>query len=81
MDIPESKVHSFIVKVWLEEADETGGAVWHGHITHVPDGERRYLQSLRDILSFVEPYLANTDIAVTQSPRERSWLKPWTRRN
>ena len=49
-------IHSFIVKVWLEETvEEAGRAKWRGHITHVPGGERRYLQSLSGIATFVLP--------------------------
>lgn len=82
MGVAESKVHSFIVKLWLEEAgDETGMVGWHGHITHVPSGERRYLQDLRDILSFVKPYIGESGADdAAQTSRARSWLKPWTRR-
>ena len=56
----ESKVHSFIVKIWLEDAsDKAKKPLWHGHITHVPSGERRYLKRLNDIRDFIERYLAN----------------------
>lgn len=78
MDIPESRVHSFIIKVWLED-DETGRTVWHGYITHVPDGGRHYLQNLRDILNFVEPYVEEAGGVMQGSPG-RCWLKPWARR-
>jgi hypothetical protein len=57
MVIPESKVHSFIVKLWQED-DGKGKSKWHGYITHVPDAGRRYLKDLRDIIKFIEPYLA-----------------------
>lgn len=58
MDLTESQVHSFIVKLWLEAvADEAERAAWHGQITHVPDGERRYFTDLDEIRSFIEPYL------------------------
>ena len=83
MDVAESKVHSFIVKLWLDEAgDETEKSGWHGHITHVPSGERRYLQDLSDILSFIKPYIRETgaDDGTQRGSRARSWLKPWTRR-
>ena len=50
--------HSFIVKIWLEEAaTELGQATWRGHITHVPDGKRRYLKDLSEVASFIGPYL------------------------
>ncbi len=63
MDIPETKVHSFIVKLWLEEAgDETRKAVWRGHVTHVPDGERRYLTRLDDLIEFIGRYLEDMGV-------------------
>jgi hypothetical protein len=81
MQIPESQVHSFIVKLWLEKVgDEKGMTVWHGHITHVPSGERRYLKDLRDILGFVKLYIEETGADITQDSKTRSWLKLWPRR-
>ena len=56
MDLPEVEIHSFIVKLWFESEGRT--AEWHGHITHVPGGERRYLRELDDIVDFIEPHLA-----------------------
>jgi hypothetical protein len=51
-------VHSFIVKIWLEEPVwEASGASWRGHVTHVPGGERCYLEDLSDIINFIIPYL------------------------
>jgi hypothetical protein len=56
--VQESEIHSFIVKVWLEETvEEAGRAKWRGHITHVRSGERRYLQRLSGIGDFIMPYL------------------------
>ena len=59
MDIGESNVHSFIVKIWLEEESDRAKPLWRGHITHVPTGERRYLKRLNDIRDFIERYLVN----------------------
>jgi hypothetical protein len=58
MDTIEATSHPFILRIWLEEtAEEAGRAIWRGHITHVPSGEKRYLQDLNDIIDFVRPYL------------------------
>jgi hypothetical protein len=58
MDLPEVTTHSFVVKIWIEEAaDRRRGARWRGHITHVPSGKRRYIQQLGAIGDFVAPYL------------------------
>ena len=57
-DLPEAHTHSFVVKVWLEETvEQAGRATWRGHVTHVPSGERRYLEDLDDITAFIAPYL------------------------
>src|SRR5690349_5894393 len=54
----EFNVHSFIVKVWIEEeATKNSRAIWHGSITHVPGNEKRYLKNLDDIALFIQPYL------------------------
>ena len=81
MDIPEPKMHSFIVKLWLEEpGSKTETAGWHGYVTHVPSGERRYLQNLDDILSFVKSYVVEINEDVSRLTRDRNWLMPWKRR-
>jgi hypothetical protein len=77
MDMPESKVHSFIVKLWQDEAgnDETEKPVWHGYITHVPDGERRYLKRLRDIADFIARFLEDGSFERERRSRLKSWLR------
>lgn len=77
MDLSESHVHSFIVKLWLESvADEAGRFVWHGHITHVPDGARRYLRDLDEIPDFIEPYVGG-DRPRAAGGKLRRWLRRW----
>jgi len=73
--------HSFIIKLWIEESVEEEGLItWRGHITHVPSGERRYLQSLDDISTFIESFLAAAGgISVKKCPL-RQWLKRFRRR-
>ena len=76
MDIPESKIHSFIVKLWQEQAgDETETTVWHGYITHVPGGERRYLKRLRDIADFIARFLEDGDVERPSRWHLKSWLR------
>jgi hypothetical protein len=54
----EDNTHSFIVKVWLEKATERADqSTWRGHITHVPSGERRYLQDPDEITAFIASYM------------------------
>ena len=70
--MPESKVHSFIVKLCLDDAEHRSGkAGWHGHITHVPSGERRYLRQLQDIVVFIKAYVGEIDGTFISNVRRR----------
>lgn len=81
MDLSESQVHSFIVKLWLESvAEEAGRAVWHGHITHVPGGERRHFRDLDEIRDFIEPYMGEAGVRPRAGMMSR-WLKRWRLRS
>lgn len=76
-DLNDTSTVSFIVKVWLEETpEETDEPTWRGHITHVPSGERRYLQTLDDVSAFIEPYLLQ--LGVRSGLRDR---RTWRRRS
>jgi hypothetical protein len=55
---PGSNAETFVVRVWLEAADDDEQqATWRGHVTHVMSGERRYVQSLAVVVEFIEGYL------------------------
>jgi len=70
----EFNLHSFIVKIWLEEtAEEDGRATWRGHVTHVPGGERRYIQDLDQIRDFIIPYLEEMGVRCRARFRVQQW--------
>jgi hypothetical protein len=74
-DQPETKTHSFVIRVWLEEvATNPRRLLWRGHITHIPDGQRRYVQTLEEVTSFVRPYLAQMGVPLSVGARIRAWL-------
>lgn len=53
-----SHIHSFIVRIWLEETEsETHCLVWHGHITYVRNSERHYINTLNEIPEFIKIHL------------------------
>lgn len=57
-DQRESERMSFVIKIWLEGVSVgSTRAKWRGHITHVGTGERRYVERLQDIASFLEGHL------------------------
>lgn len=78
MDLLESSTHSFIIKVWLE-ASATDGRIagWHGHITHVPGGQRRYLKDLNEITAFIKPFLNETGLKLGFRFRVKRWINRW----
>lgn len=75
MESIEFQTQSFIIKIWLEESKATSnGAVWRGHITHVPSGERRYVQSLADIDHFIVQYLHSLGVRIQPPSRLSRFL-------
>jgi hypothetical protein len=75
MDRLEETTHSFIVKIWLEKrAKASTRAIWRGHITHVPGGERRHIKHLEDIGQFIAPYLTSLGVELGGGWRVLAWL-------
>lgn len=76
MDMFEANTHPFVVKVWLEEtAAEAGRARWRGYITHVPSGERRYVEDLEEIDVFIASYLEEMGVDLDLGQRVQQWLR------
>jgi hypothetical protein len=72
--LSEPNVHSFIIKLRLEKALGAGGpTTWHGYITHVPSGKRRYLRDLDGIAAFITPYLEAEGVKI--GLRRRVWRR------
>ena len=58
----EEAVHSFIIRLWCEEPDDSmRRPVWLGHITHVPSAKRRYIFDLDDVKLFISDYLRDPE--------------------
>ena len=82
----EPSVHSFIIKLWFEQASEDAAdsTTWHGHITHVPGGERAYLKDLGGATDFITTYLEASGVRVSAPRRFAHWFRrfrPSARRN
>jgi hypothetical protein len=58
----ETTIHSFTIRLWLEEANNLPDkSRWRGHITHIPSKSRRYFEDLDDIKPFISSYLLESD--------------------
>lgn len=63
MEPHKTTIHSFIIRLWLEEtAEETTPIKWRGYITHIPSGKQLYLKSLDEITHFIHAYLSTLGI-------------------
>ncbi len=64
------RILSFIVKIWIDEDDEEAApATWHGLVTEVPGGARRYVKQLSEITDFVGSRLV--ELRVELGPERR----------
>lgn len=78
VDLIDPDAHSFIVKISIDRAPaERAHPKWHGYITHVPDGERRYLKDLNDITAFIAAHLRRVGVEPDGSLLLKQRLKSW----
>jgi hypothetical protein len=85
MSSPEPVVHSFIVRIWVEEGAEVEGserqriAVWHGQIINVPGGETHYFRDFDALIDFMISNLGFEKRRRRDRLRQRlkRWLKPF----
>ena len=62
----EATSYSFLIRLWAEGVREDSGSVhWRGHITNLIDERRRYVETLDDIVAFMQQYL---DVASGRAP-------------
>lgn len=72
MSLSQESIHSFIIKLWLAgEFEEKKGQEFSGYIIHIPSGEKRYVNNLKGIKTFIEEQLKTED----KSSRFTRWLK------
>ena len=66
----QPNTHSFIVKVWVDDAGQA-----QGRITHVPSGQVRHFVNVGEIATFVTPYLQQLGMKPTWSWKIRHWRR------
>jgi len=76
MDLTESDVQSFIVKLWIEgTAEVEQRRLSHGYVTHVSSGERRYVKGLDEVTEFIVEHLEQSGVKVEKRWRVTLWSK------
>lgn len=69
----------FVVRIWVERREsnttDASDMTWRGVVEHLPDGERRYVKRISEMLEFIIPYMEAMGISFGA---ER-WVKPWLR--
>ena len=76
MDLTESDVQSFIVKLWIEGTAEVNHRrLSHGYVTHVSSGERRYVKGLDEVTEFIVEHLEKGGVEVEKRWRMTLWSK------
>jgi hypothetical protein len=80
MQTDDAQSHSFVVKVWVEDSPAGGARPrWRGHITHVPDEQRRYFERIEPLVEFIVGYLESMGVRFHWWSRMPVW-PGWTRR-
>jgi hypothetical protein len=55
--------HTFIARFWLEKREiKNAKPIWRGVVEHVASGQRRYLQDLNEIKTFISSQLNENGI-------------------
>ncbi len=54
----KSEIHSFIVRIWLEEIEPVPEqTTWHGRIVYLSNGEQNYFRDLMEIPRIIQTRL------------------------
>lgn len=60
--VAEGQVQTFVVRVWMEEAETPEGAgLWRGRVIHVLSQARHDFQRLDEVPAFVAIFLRNSE--------------------
>lgn len=59
--------HTFVIRIWLEEAAQEGRpATWRGHIRHVLEGRPQHVQTLDEIVAVLSEHLRRMGVEVQE---------------
>jgi hypothetical protein len=76
MDLADTPICSFVVRLWIEESKPGMGSVtWRGHVTDVLRNERRHVSSLPAITDAMAPRLLELGVRFGWSWHLGFWLR------
>ena len=53
-------VHAFVLKLWLERAENPTRSEWRGRIDHIQSATRLYFRDLDEMMEFIQSHLGTT---------------------
>lgn len=77
--VGEVETQSFLVRIWSEDGDTPAEPRLRGHVTQVSTGERQYVKSLGEIVTFIARYLPEMGLPLSWKWRSKLWLQNWKR--
>ena len=60
MNEERSRSNSFVLRIWLEEGDES--PTWRGWVQHAASGDACYVRRLADLVAFLELHTDSLDV-------------------
>lgn len=56
--VGQAHLFSFVVRIWTEELPSSDHVpLWRGHLTAIPEGERRYFKNISEIPDLIIAFL------------------------
>jgi hypothetical protein len=68
----EPRTVSFVVKITVDDCvGEPDEIAWHGMVTHVPSGEKRYVKNLAEMEHYIAAHLERLGVPLEAVQRSR----------
>jgi hypothetical protein len=68
--------HTFIIRIWAESREIEGAPPeYRGMIKHASSGEKRHLEDMDSIPTFIVPYMKEMGVNVSRLWQLKQWLR------
>jgi hypothetical protein len=74
----DEKIHVFTLRIWREPREvRSAKPKWRGVIIHLATGEKKYFESLDEILTFIVPFIEDMGVRADQVNEPAKWFDQW----